>query len=368
MKKICIIIPAHWECIMGGAQYQVKQLVEYLIDNTELDITIISRQLNNKFQTDRYKLLNVSAHSSIMKYGTYLDSYNLYRALEKERPDIIYQRVGCAHTGVAAYYAKRKKINMVWHISSDADVTRRREFSSIKHIPKMIERKVLEYGIKHCSNIVAQSEFQKDSLLKNYKRNSIVVKNFHPFPHKKIDGKNKDSQNINVIWVANVKKLKRPDIFIQLANDLAGNVHNTRFIMVGAMNLINKSWRNEINDKIRNSNVEYLGGITQQKVNSLLSNSHILINTSEFEGFSNTFIQAWLRQVPVVSMSCDPDSVIVKNKIGLHSKNYKNLLRDTLKVIQNKHLREDFGRRAQQYAIKNHSKDNLRALVKLFFT
>ena len=32
-----------------------------------------------------------------------------------------------------------------------------------------------------------------------------------------------------------------------------------------------------------------------------------LVNTSDYEGFSNTFIQAWMRRVPIASLHVDPD-------------------------------------------------------------
>ena len=42
--------------------------------------------------------------------------------------------------------------------------------------------------------------------------------------------------------------------------------------------------------------------------------SKILINTSSFEGFPNTFVQAWANGVPVISLKVDPDNIIKKKK------------------------------------------------------
>ncbi len=29
--KLCILVPAHWEALMGGSQYQAKVLIDYLL-------------------------------------------------------------------------------------------------------------------------------------------------------------------------------------------------------------------------------------------------------------------------------------------------------------------------------------------------
>ena len=53
-------------------------------------------------------------------------------------------------------------------------------------------------------------------------------------------------------------------------------------------------------------NLDYLGEQPIERVNSEIAASDVLVTTS-YEGFPNTFIQAWLRGVPVVSNGVDPD-------------------------------------------------------------
>jgi hypothetical protein len=45
-------------------------------------------------------------------------------------------------------------------------------------------------------------------------------------------------------------------------------------------------------------------------VNAWLASSHLFVNTSNVEGFPNTFIQAWMREVPVLSLEINPEKVL----------------------------------------------------------
>jgi len=113
------------------------------------------------------------------------------------------------------------------------------------------------------------------------------------------------------------------------------------------------------------ANLEYLGEKPIEDVNKVLCGAHVFVNTSKYEGFPNTFIQAWLRKVPVVSLNVDPDDVLKKEKIGFHSKNFNQMVKDTTKLIKDERLRNNMGERAQKYTSKNHSLANIQKIVDL---
>ena len=49
----------------------------------------------------------------------------------------------------------------------------------------------------------------------------------------------------------------------------------------------------------------------------MLARAHLFVNTSLFEGFANTFIQASMREAPVVSLHVNPDGVFDEGTVGV---------------------------------------------------
>ena len=54
-------------------------------------------------------------------------------------------------------------------------------------------------------------------------------------------------------------------------------------------------------------NLKYLGELPIDRVNEVMTGASMHVNTSSFEGFPNTFLQAWARGAVVVSLAVDPD-------------------------------------------------------------
>jgi glycosyltransferase involved in cell wall biosynthesis len=361
-KRLCVIIPTHWSAIMGGSQYQAKCLIDKLLPDERFEIYYLTRRYDSKFHPQGYKIVKVANVKGIGRYGFFFNGFRLLRLLSQIQPDVIYQRVGCAYTGIAAYYAVQNNCKMVWHVASDNDVLPFQKTNNFLITSfRYIDKKILEYGVMSSHYIIAQTNQQAEYLKKHYGRTATeVIYNFHPMPRENI----KKTNPIKIVWISNFKPFKQPEYFIRLARDLRNLGKKVKCIMIGAPAHLPLNWQSSIENKIdEEDNLAYLGVRPLEEVNSILAKAHIFVNTSLFEGFANTFIQAWMRKVPVVSLHCNPDGILERHNIGFFSGTYEKMLQRVIELIKNPALRDEMGERAQVYAFERHSEKNIANLI-----
>jgi glycosyltransferase involved in cell wall biosynthesis len=347
----------------GGAQFQIACLLDALIPLQRYEIYYIARRVPTDFQPDGYQVVGLGGNRAVRWLGHLADAPALYRALRHIRPDVIYQRVACGYTGIAAHYARRHGARLIWHVSSDTDVIPERLRGGSNFIRRFLEKRCIEFGIRRAHHVVAQSQSQARLLERNYGRIAdTVIQNFHPGPCEKID----KTAPVSVIWVANLKPLKQPEAFVRLAERLRDLV-GVRFTMVGAPPAREgQAWYEGLMRSMRTApNLEYLGQRTHGEVNELLARAHIFVNTSLHEGLPNTFIQAWMREVPVVSLHIDPDGVLGREAVGILAHTEERLAQAVRMLVTEPEKRAEYAARAREYAILRHSMQNAALLTQL---
>jgi glycosyltransferase involved in cell wall biosynthesis len=362
-KKLLIVLPTHWSIQMGGTQYQIKCLVDHWAKTNRFDIYLLCREARRNTDENGYTLVTFKAINKLSKFSRIFDSFHLYRALVKINPDIIYQNIGTSYVGIVALYANNNNKKFILHIASDSDIKPYNKKANIRNIERQLDKLIFEFGLKRADNVIAQTEYQQNILKKTYNlKNTFIVKNFQ----NTTEEPKEKYKNITVLWVANFKPLKQPEIFINLANDFYKIDKSINFIMIGAPARWIPKWQQMLQNKIdKADNLEYIGVKSVGEVDNLLGKSHILINTSEYEGFSNTFIQAWFKNVPVISLNCDPDGILGKHNVGIYCDgSYDRLISSLKELSLDRGCLEAFSKNARTYAEKHHSIENTNLILK----
>jgi len=365
-RKRLLLISQYFPVHIGGAEQQVYCLAKHLQPTMDVHYLTLSDQpiesrepgVTISIIPDRQRLRRILGRCYLLDYR------RVWEAMQRIDPHIIYTRYASVHMGIAARYAMSSACTLIWHIASEWSV-RPFQRQALRTMPfDYLNKRMVEYGIRHADYIFGQAKYEEDLLRQNYGRTcDLIVGNWHPEPTVPCSKRSP----IKVVWVANIKSTKKPETFIELAARLR-TVTEAEFIMIGRPG--DTKYQRRLATQMQNvRGLTYLGEQSNDQINRILGESHIFVNTTdtEAEGFPNTFVQAWLHEVPVVSLHADPDDLLTRQGLGFRSGSLDKLVQDTRRLIENADLRTRIGKRARAYAREHHGLEKNLNQVAAFF-
>lgn len=293
--KRLLLISQYFPLDRGGAEYQTYCLAKHLQARMDVHYLTISDE-DRRWRDGPITIWTIPRRKLLRRVlgrCYVLDHFRVRDALRRIAPDVIYVRHATAYLGIASRYALSSHCTLVWHIplSDDVERFRLRSLRSLRTLPfDYVDKKMIEYGVRHAHRIIGQAHYQEDLLRRNYGRKcDLIVGNWHPEPA----GPCIKGPSVKVVWVANLKPSKRPEVFIDLAERLR-TVAGVEFLMIGRPG--SGRYQRRLESRIRKvKRLTYLGERPIEEINGILAESHVFVNTSQCEGFPNTFVQSWLR-------------------------------------------------------------------------
>lgn len=226
----------------------------------------------------------------------------IWSAMAAANADIYYVSCAGMHLGLAAIFCKRFNRKLVFRVAHDTDCEP--EALLVKY---RRDKWLYEFGLHRANAILVQTASQRARLLQNYNRvgkiAGMLVERPSMMPRRIVD----------VLWVNNIRPFKRPEIFLELARSMP----EFNFQMVGGPQPGHEALFHEIREKAQLiPNLEFCGHVPYHRMDLYYSSARTFVNTSESEGFPNSYLQSWVRGTPVIAFF-DPDAVIKRFSLGV---------------------------------------------------
>jgi glycosyltransferase involved in cell wall biosynthesis len=271
----------------------------------------------------------------------------LWSALKRANSDVYYVSCASLHVGIVASFAKRHGKRVVFRIAHDTDCD-----------PKQLliqfwrDKKIYEFGLRRVDAILAQSEQQARALLSNYGLKSTVATMLVEPNRRDLPFEQRD---VDVLWVNNIRDFKRPDLALELARRLP----NLRFHMIGGPMSGFESMYGDIETQARTiGNLTFHGRVPYHDVNGYYERAKVFVNTSDSEGFPNSYLQAWRRGAPTV-VFFDPDAVIAKNGLGRASSSMDQMADDVSRLATSREAWAEHSLRCRRFMDERYGDDKV---------
>ena len=228
----------------------------------------------------------------------------LWSALARADADVYYTSCAGMHVGLIAMFCRRRGRRFVFRAASDPDCDRSRLPLLVRYAR---DRWLYEYGLRRADAILVQSAGQAEALARSYGLRAGIAEMLVDSPVAA------PMRDIDVLWVGNLKRVKRPDRVLQLARALPGaHIH----VVGGETPGEEALFQEFVQGATATEHLTYHGRVPYRAACALYGRARVLLNTSDVEGFPNAYLQAWQNGVPVVTL-IDPDGVIEREGLGI---------------------------------------------------
>jgi glycosyltransferase involved in cell wall biosynthesis len=355
--KICFVAPWAYKLFhpqgrrippFGGAEVQQFQLGRALAQDPSFEVCFFVGDFypgQPSVETFRHHKKAIALYKTIRCFkripllDSFVDLWRLTRAMKQSKADVYVLRGGGSLAGTVCFLAQKLfKKKFIYSSAHDRDS----DLSFFKNHPFYINA-LFRYGVRHADALICQHVDQQRAFKKNWGLNAMVLKSIYPIPPWSPSSLN---DRTYVLWVSRLQHWKQPEIFLHLAQQFP---HESFLILTPAGTLTFASKCKPI------KNLEIVEGVPFEHMDSYFKKAKLFVNTSQSEGFPNTFVQAAKNQTPIVSLSVNPEGLLEQQTLGVCAQgDFERLVHGVDRLLKDGKQWQKFSRNAYNYAKKNH--------------
>jgi glycosyltransferase involved in cell wall biosynthesis len=272
--------------------------------------------------------------------------FRVFQTLRKLEADIFVDF--CASPRLMLFCALKflDKTRYVFLTGSDNDVT-----EGYRGLANAVFYHAYLCGLKHADAIVCQYPKQAALLKKYHKLSSHCVIS----PYFDIESRPKKGKKKHILWVGRSAYYKNPRAYVSLIKRFP----EEQFVMICNKSPDDNGFMADMENKAAlPNNLKFIDYVEYPEMQYYYESAKLLVNTSDFEGFPNTFIEAAMNETPVLSLIVDPNGMFSEFKGGVCCRGDKKLFyRYFRELVSNSRMLQEYGENAFRYAERYHQLD-----------
>jgi glycosyltransferase involved in cell wall biosynthesis len=132
------------------------------------------------------------------------------------------------------------------------------------------------------------------------------------------------SKQVDFLWVSRCQTIKRPHLFLDLAEAMPGS----SFEMICPPEN-RELWESVASCASELPNLRFVESVPYHEIQSRYDAARVFVNTSEWEGWPNSFIQAGLGRTALLSLAVNPDGIFERFGLGRFARgDFEKLISD----------------------------------------
>jgi glycosyltransferase involved in cell wall biosynthesis len=341
--KICFISPKAYplfnhsvEKLFGGAEVDLYYLATELATDKKFHVSFIVADYG---QAAMETIENVTIIKSLdFRKNALTGARHIWRAMKQADADIYLIKTASLGVPLVSRFCRRYERAFMYRTASMLE-------SNGAYLEKhFFLGRVFASSLRRAEIVFTQNHTDRDDLQRTVGVSSIVVPNGHRLPE--LSG----TRNEFLLWVGRSKKVKGPDRFIKLAREFP----DEKFVMICQRATGDDNYDSLCRRAEEVGNLEFHQRVPFDKIDGYFQRAKILVNTSDSEGFPNTFIQACASATAVLSLTVNPDDFLNRYSCGLSCLGDMGRLANGLRFMLEENRYRELGRNGRKYVEDHH--------------
>jgi glycosyltransferase involved in cell wall biosynthesis len=366
--KVCVISPLGYGLYcpesgvpFGGAELQSYLLATNLARDPAFSVTVLTtvstdpgeeqygpvRLIKRRAGGRTGPLFGAGTRGMLEAIRGYVAAFADMRALLRSVDADVYVHAGAGlEVGVYAWICRKMGKRFVYVVASTSDLDR--PYGTVTGPFRWL----YPLGIRWADAVVCRTNDQRVLLKTRYRRDGVLIRTGHPVPTTLHASRFTPRATSAILWIGRLHPVKQPERFL----DLAEQMPDQPCVLIGMRDAAHPEVARAVADRAAGLfNLTVLYDVPPDRIAQHLRTAKVLVNTSVYEGFSNTFVQAAMAGVPICSLTVDPDGLLTRQEIGLCAGGRLEMLVASVRALSvSERQRQELGRRAFAYAATHH--------------
>jgi len=346
--KICFIAPKAYPLlnqdikeVFGGAEVDLYFLATELAKDENFDVSFITADYGQeKIETiEGIKVIKSVDFQKNALNGT----IRFWQALRKAEAEMYMIKTISPGMFLLALFCRLKKKAFLYRTSNTNDC----DGTYLGQHPVL--GRIYKWALRTAKIVFVQNNTDKDDLKRTASVASVVIPNGHRLKQLTENKRN------TILWIGRSAQIKKPELFVKLAQEMPAE----QFTMICQQATGDNKYEQLTAEAENLENLEFIERIGFDEIDSYFQRAKVFVNTSEAEGFPNTFIQACMFATPILSLNVNPDGFLDKYNCGICCGNDFNKLVESLKLMLKESRYKQTGINARKYVQQQHDIKNV---------
>lgn len=341
--EICFIAPKAYPLfnpdikeIFGGAEVDLYFLATELAKDKSFSVSFVTADYG---QQEVEIIENVRIIKGLdFKKNSLAGAIKVWRGLRKADAEMYMIKTISPGMFLVAFFCRLKSRTFFYRTSN----TNSCDGTYLKQHP--VSGRLYKWALRTVQQVFVQNKTDRENLQSTTKVTSMAIPNAHRLVELH------EYQRDTILWIGRSAKIKKPMLFI----DLAERLPDEHFTMICQRATGDKKYEELVGRAKQVKNLQFIEQVDFNEVCDYFRRAKVFVNTSDAEGFPNTFIQAGESGTAILSLNVNPDGFLDEYNCGICCNGNFESFADSLKLILADDKYIEMGKRARRYVQEHH--------------